>query len=163
MFDQIKTTLTSLLNAWYKNHQRICSTNVCNEPWETQAIICLATNHKHIEIMLAAAQSDCRVGYRAFTSAFKEVLALSRKVFEGKLFPAISPYYANSPFAFPIGIIHPLYIKALNCADASVCQEALDLLASRHWKKGAWDSLVMARIMREQLKESKCGPSYIIG
>lgn len=112
--------------------------------------------------MLAAAQSDGRVDYRAFTPFFKDVLTLSRKVFEGKLFPAISPYYASSPFAFTIGIIHPLYMTALNCADAPMSQEALDLLASRHWKEGAWDSLVMARIAREQLKGSKHGPDYVV-
>jgi hypothetical protein len=135
---------------------------VCNEPWEIQVINCLAVNHKNIELMLAAAQSDGRVDYRACTPAFKEVLTLSRKVFDGKLFPAISPHHANSPFAFTIGIIHPLYITTLNCADASVSHEAVDMLTSKHWKEGAWDSLVMARIAREQLEGSLHGPGHVV-
>lgn len=150
-FSQMKMTLKSLLADWHENYQRVCTTYICHEPRELQAIDCVAVNHKKIETMLEAAQGDGTVEYQASAPAFREVLRLSRKVFEADGFPLTSPYYAKSPFSFTIGIIHPLYITAMNCDDLSVCQEAIDMLSSRHWKEGAWDSFMMANIAREQL------------
>jgi hypothetical protein len=148
-FEEMKTTLTDLLCDWNKNFQRVRAKYVYIEPRDILAINCVAVNHKTIETMLAAAQPNGTVKYCPFTLNFREVVRCSRKVYESKLFPPTSPYYANSPFAFTIGIIHPLYITAVNCADSSIRQEAIDMLASLHWKEGVWDSLVMANIAKE--------------
>ena len=150
-FDEMQTVLMALLCNWNKNFQLVCANYVHIELREILAINCVAANHKKVETMLAAAQRDGTVNYQASTPNFREVVMFSRKVYEAKLFPATSPYHANSPFAFTIGIIHPLYITAVNCVDPSVCQDAIEMLSSRHWKEGAWDSLVMANIAREQL------------
>ena len=147
----MKATLTDLLCDWNKKYYRICTDHLYHEPREILAFDTVAANYVKIKTMLAAAQSDGTTDYQAATADFREALTLSKMVFEAKGFPGTSLLYVNSPFAFPFGIIHPLYITALNCIDPSVCQEALDILTSRHWKEGAWDSLVMANIARDQL------------
>jgi hypothetical protein len=150
-FKEMKTSLTDLLRDWNKTYCRVCTDHLYNGPQEIQAIDSVAANYEKIKTMLEAAQSDGTVDYQASTPDFRQILTLSKKVFEAKDFPGTSPFYVGSPFAFPFGIIHPLYITALHCIDPSVCQEALDILTSRHWKEGAWDSLVMGNIAGEQL------------
>lgn len=109
-FDDMKTTLMNLLCDWNENSQRVRAKHVNIEPRDILAINCVAANHKTIETMLAAAQPNGTVKYCPYTLNFREVVACSRKVYNSKLFPPTSPYYANSPFAFTIGIIHPLYM-----------------------------------------------------
>ena len=150
-FIEMKANLTDLLCDWNKKYYRICTDHLYHEPREILAFHTVAANYVKIKTMLAAAQSDGTTDYQAATADFREALTLSKMVFEAKGFPGTSLLYVNSPFAFPFGIIHPLYITALNCINPSVCQEALDILTSRHWKEGAWDSLVMANIARDQL------------
>lgn len=155
-FDEVKSDLRDLLCDWNRDFQKACANCVELPPRDILAINCVSANYKKIETMLAAAQANGTVKYRSFTLGFKEVVLFCRKVYEAELFAPESPYHANSPFAFTIGIIHPLYITAVNCFDSSVRHEAIEMLSSRHWKEGAWDSIVMTNIAKEVL--GQCTP-----
>ena len=90
----------------------------------------VSLNHKKIESMLLVVEADGTVNSEAFTPAFKEVLTLAQSVLEDDGFLISSSFFVNLSFAFTSGIIHPLCITAINCTNASVCQEAIDLLSS---------------------------------
>lgn len=154
-FEDIKRELTEDLADWEQDHHRISATCLYNEPRQVLALGRWAANHRKLSIMLAAVQSDGSCNYRAYTSDFKEVLTLARRIFEGAENPYSLPYYPETPFVFGVGIIHPLYITALHCCDIGVCQEAIGMLAARHWNESAWDSFEMARLAREQLENRK--------
>lgn len=63
-------------------------------------------------------------------------------------------------FSFYAGVIHPLYIVAINCRDFSVAQEAISLLSTTPWREGAWDSAVMARIAERKTRQLQAEGYY---
>ena len=154
-FAVTKSVLVTSLTEWHLNLQHIVASDTQMKAWEKQAIKYVAVNHKKIQTMLLAIQADGTVDYRAFTPAFQELLTLARRLYEEAGFPESSPFVDDSPFAFTWGTIHPLYITALHCNDVSVCREAIEILSSRHWRDGGWDSFVMANIARRELAERK--------
>ena len=154
-FVAIKAELARLLVEWNHGYARICCSGLFMEEQQVRATRVVAVNHKKIETMLLAAREDGTMNYLASTPAFEEVLAMSVRVLEGKEFPVTSPYYNNSPFAFMFGVIHPLYITAVNCEDPSVCQKAIDALCSRYRIEGVWDSYAMANMAQRKLLERR--------
>jgi hypothetical protein len=152
-FADMKTTLLHELSQWQEEFDCARSTNINFEPTASLAANIVAVDHIKLEIMLVASQADGTVDYQASTPAFKKILRLSDVVIEDEGFPTASPFHLSSPFAFINGIIHPLYVAALKCEDVLVCQSAIDILYSRHWKEGAWDSFVMGNIARRKLAE----------
>ena len=52
-------------------------------------------------------------------------------------------------FALHVGLIPPLFFTAVKCGNVSICDEALQLLSTRLWREGPWDSLTMARLARK--------------
>lgn len=149
----MKTKLVELLSQWHTDFDLARST--CTDLEEILAAKVVAVNHKKLDIMLSASRADGTANYQASTPAFKGILKLSQMVVEDKSFPSSSRFHISSPFAFVNGIIYPLYVTALNCEDVLVCQEAIDMLSSRHWKEGAWDSFVMGDIARRKLAKTQ--------
>ncbi|CZR56336.1 uncharacterized protein PAC_06224 [Phialocephala subalpina] len=47
-------------------------------------------------------------------------------------------------FAFDLGYIPQLYVIAIKCRDRSLRREAIQLLRSRSWREGVWDSKLAA-------------------
>jgi Fungal Zn(2)-Cys(6) binuclear cluster domain/Fungal specific transcription factor domain len=152
-FVDMKTKLLHELSLWQEEFERARSTSINLEPTASLAANIVTVDHIKLEIMLVASQADGTMDYQSSTPAFKKILRLSDVVIEDEGFPTASPFHLNSPFAFINGIIHPLYVTALNCEDVLVCQKAIDILYSRHWKEGAWDSFVMGNIARSKFAE----------
>lgn len=53
-------------------------------------------------------------------------------------------------FALYVGIIPPLFMVATKCQSLQLRMEAIELLTSRPWREGAWDSMTMARIAQRR-------------
>lgn len=56
-------------------------------------------------------------------------------------------------FSLFAGIIHPLYIVAINCRNLGLCQEVVQLLSTTPWREGAFDSAAMARIATKRIEQ----------
>lgn len=63
-------------------------------------------------------------------------------------------------FSFFAGIIHPLFVVAVNCRNLSASQEAVSLLSTTPWREGAWDSCSMARIAGRKILELQAEGYY---
>lgn len=59
----------------------------------------------------------------------------------------------DAVFSFYAGLIQPLYNTAIKCQNLAICQEAIDLLATRPWREGAWESAGMAKIARKKCED----------
>lgn len=47
---------------------------------------------------------------------------------------------SKGEFAFDLGYIPQLYVMAIKCRDRHLRREAIQLLRSRSWREGVWDS-----------------------
>jgi len=63
-------------------------------------------------------------------------------------------------FSFYAGVIHPIYIVAINCRNLNVAQEAVSLLSTTPWREGAWDSAAMARIAENKINQLQAEGYY---
>jgi len=63
-------------------------------------------------------------------------------------------------FSFYAGVIHPLFIVAINCRNLSGAQEAVSLLSTSPWREGAWDSAAMARIAEKKIQQLQAEGYY---
>ena len=148
-FLNAKSNLVDQLLNWYRKLLGICACEYDRSNHERKAQIDrLALNHKKIQTMLLACQEDGTSDYRAFDSAFQEIVLLSAAMIEEKESLVIFPSHS---FSFPYGVIQPLYITAISCCNIKICEQAIELLTSSRWTEGAWDSLVMAKIARRKL------------
>ena len=99
--------------------------------------------------------------YSTYTHVFEEIvsqvrvlskspdIAIIRKVINKHNPPGDD--VSISIFVFNVGLIQPLYYAAAHCQEARVCREAIELLETRPWREGAWDSAAMARIARKRV------------
>ena len=68
--------------------------------------------------------------------------------------PALRERGLLSLFWFAGGAIQPLFFVAVNCTDKAINEKAIDLLLTdKGWREGASDSIAMAKIARNRLKE----------
>ena len=59
------------------------------------------------------------------------------------------------------GVIAPIYYTAIKCQNLSICREAISLLSEAPWREGAWDSLAMANIAKNQIMRRKGEGGYM--
>ena len=52
-------------------------------------------------------------------------------------------------FVFRPGLVQPLHYVAKYCTDQSLARKALEMLETRPWREGGWDSAAMAKIARK--------------
>ena len=64
-------------------------------------------------------------------------------------------------FSFVTILIHPLFFIAVHSKVEEVVNRALELLESRQWREGAWDSTVMAIMARKRIKDHNYPPRRI--
>ena len=133
-------------------------------PEMTHRITIMRLNYILAGIALSAClqRPELHFRHQRYDTDYRQIVELAKAVVR----PSLPPYHmkhivalnhqdANpvTPFHFYTGVIHPLYVAAVNCRCLEVCREAISLLAEKPWREGAWDSASMARIAERKVRQ----------
>lgn len=82
---------------------------------------------------------------------------LHRIIFVNYKSPVTETGRGNSSglFALYVGLIPPLFSTAVNCENRDIRSAAVNLLSTRYWREGPWNSLNMARVARLHRSEGR--------
>lgn len=99
---------------------------------EYVSITSLQVRFMSARLALSTTLSTDQLIYDDHIEEVREIIRLARIL---HLHPS-----SKGEFAFDLGYIPQLYVMAIKCRDRSLRREAVNLLHSRSWREGVWDS-----------------------
>ena len=100
--------------------------------------IYLWLRHRTGYIALACSQSANQIVYDAYTDDFRQIVQIAKVLHTQPSNTAV--------FTFDLRYIPQLYFTAIRCRNRVIRRQAIELLLSRPYREGVWDSLVAGKM-----------------